>query len=289
MTSSNGNIFRVTGHLCEEFTGHRWIPRIMANDAELLMFSLICTWLHGWVNNHEAGDLRRHYAHYDVTVMITFQPVSCNSISHHSSTLKYHKLLKFTLKYVKSSHTAYNQYHGCWWLGDIRSQGISSYDIDKVIPEYFSLKGPCAQIEILQEKTVNTLDYIANTIERILNTNEPILTPRVFSNVEGFKKYFTIFTFLHMWAYVPSYKIAKIDFPINVYQTYSFKSTKVHIGPEVQTITRNIIFKAWHWKWIIYIYMIYIIHIYIQQELYRFSMGCHTLSPAPVWIRIPGP
>ena len=23
MTSSNGNIFRVTGHLCREFTGHR--------------------------------------------------------------------------------------------------------------------------------------------------------------------------------------------------------------------------------------------------------------------------
>ena len=27
MTSSNGNIFRATGHLCGEFTGHRWIPR----------------------------------------------------------------------------------------------------------------------------------------------------------------------------------------------------------------------------------------------------------------------
>ena len=26
-TSSNGNIFRVTGHLCGEFTSHRWIPR----------------------------------------------------------------------------------------------------------------------------------------------------------------------------------------------------------------------------------------------------------------------
>ena len=24
--SSNGNIFGVTGHLCGEFTGHRWIP-----------------------------------------------------------------------------------------------------------------------------------------------------------------------------------------------------------------------------------------------------------------------
>ena len=27
MTSSNGNIFRVTGHLCGEFTDPRWIPR----------------------------------------------------------------------------------------------------------------------------------------------------------------------------------------------------------------------------------------------------------------------
>ena len=35
MTSSNGNIFRVTGPLCGEFTGHRWIPRTKASDAEL--------------------------------------------------------------------------------------------------------------------------------------------------------------------------------------------------------------------------------------------------------------
>ena len=34
------------------------------------MFSLICAWINGWVNNHEAGDLRRHRAHYDVTVML---------------------------------------------------------------------------------------------------------------------------------------------------------------------------------------------------------------------------
>ena len=30
MTPSNGHIFRVTGHLCEEFTGNRWIPRTKA-------------------------------------------------------------------------------------------------------------------------------------------------------------------------------------------------------------------------------------------------------------------
>ena len=34
-----------------------------------LMFSVICTWMNYWVNNHEAGDLRHHCAHYDVTVM----------------------------------------------------------------------------------------------------------------------------------------------------------------------------------------------------------------------------
>ena len=35
-----------------------------------LMFSLICTWINSWVNNPEAGDLRRHRAHYDVSVMM---------------------------------------------------------------------------------------------------------------------------------------------------------------------------------------------------------------------------
>ena len=38
MTSSNGNIFRVTGHLCWDFTGPRWIPRTKASDAELWCF-----------------------------------------------------------------------------------------------------------------------------------------------------------------------------------------------------------------------------------------------------------
>ena len=38
MTSSNGKNFRFTGHLCEEFTGHRWIPRTKASDAELWCF-----------------------------------------------------------------------------------------------------------------------------------------------------------------------------------------------------------------------------------------------------------
>ena len=38
MTSLDGNIFRVTGDLCGEFTGRRWIPRTKASDAELWGF-----------------------------------------------------------------------------------------------------------------------------------------------------------------------------------------------------------------------------------------------------------
>ena len=35
MTTSNGNIFRVTGPLWGESTGHRWIPLTKASDAVL--------------------------------------------------------------------------------------------------------------------------------------------------------------------------------------------------------------------------------------------------------------
>ena len=57
--------FRVTGHLCGEFTRHRWKGRWRGASK----FSFICAWINGWVNNSEAGDLRRHRTHYDVTVI----------------------------------------------------------------------------------------------------------------------------------------------------------------------------------------------------------------------------
>ena len=36
-----------------------------------LMFTLIYAWINDWVNNREAGDLRRQHGHYDVIVMIS--------------------------------------------------------------------------------------------------------------------------------------------------------------------------------------------------------------------------
>ena len=39
-----------------------------------LMFSLIYAWINDWVNNREAGDLRRQHGHYDVIVMESQKP-----------------------------------------------------------------------------------------------------------------------------------------------------------------------------------------------------------------------
>ena len=69
MTSSNENIFRVTGHLCGEFTGPRWIPHTKANDAELWCLLWYAPEKNAWVNNREAGDLRRYRTHSDVIVL----------------------------------------------------------------------------------------------------------------------------------------------------------------------------------------------------------------------------
>ena len=66
--SSNENIYRVTGHLCGEFTGPSEFPP-QRPVTQSLMISLICAWINGWVNSREAGDLKRNRGHHDVTVM----------------------------------------------------------------------------------------------------------------------------------------------------------------------------------------------------------------------------
>ena len=54
MTSSNGNIFWVTGPLWGQSSG---------------------AWKNGWINNRDAGDLRCHYPRDEVTVMQNNQQV----------------------------------------------------------------------------------------------------------------------------------------------------------------------------------------------------------------------
>ena len=68
MTSSNGNIFRVTGPLCGEFTGpgefttQRPVTRSCNVFFDLRLNKRL-------KKNREAGDSRRYRGHYDVSVM----------------------------------------------------------------------------------------------------------------------------------------------------------------------------------------------------------------------------
>ena len=51
-----------------------------------LMFSLICAWINGWLNNRAAGDLRRHRAQYDVFVMARREHFICQDSKMTSSS-----------------------------------------------------------------------------------------------------------------------------------------------------------------------------------------------------------
>ena len=60
----------------------RWIHRLPVNSTHkgqwrgAFMFSLICAWINGWVNNREAVDLRRYRAYFGVTVVCNRSIVS---------------------------------------------------------------------------------------------------------------------------------------------------------------------------------------------------------------------
>ena len=64
MTSSNGNIFRVTGPLCGEFPSQRSLTRTFDAFFDLQMNKRLSK-----LNNRDTGDLRCHRALYDVTAM----------------------------------------------------------------------------------------------------------------------------------------------------------------------------------------------------------------------------
>ena len=96
MTSWNGSIFRVPGPLCGEFP-HKGQYR------GGFMCSLIWAWANGWVNHRDAGDLRRHRAHYNVTVMRT---TTLSPLSSHCDEIYGYPIFKWVawLGYTRDCH-----------------------------------------------------------------------------------------------------------------------------------------------------------------------------------------
>ena len=91
MTSSNGNIFHVTGPLCGEFTGHWWFPNSKASDVELWCFfdlrlnKPLSKQSRDWWFETQLGSLWRHYNGFMINYEISsLHPllVTCAVIKH---------------------------------------------------------------------------------------------------------------------------------------------------------------------------------------------------------------
>ena len=88
-----------------------------------LMFSLICAWIYGWVNNREAGDLRRHRAHFYVIVMtskdwkmqffVSASSVTSFDLLHksHNAPVPYPIMYNFVTEMCTCAHFCYKMVH----------------------------------------------------------------------------------------------------------------------------------------------------------------------------------
>ena len=97
------------------------------------MFSLICVWIYGWVNNREAGDLIRYRAHYDVTVMCNhFLCRKFDGVDNYFHNFDFHSYVDAATygcgmdKVLSDTNTAHH-YNGIEYLPTIMNYGWPAY------------------------------------------------------------------------------------------------------------------------------------------------------------------
>ena len=88
-----------------------------------LMFSLICAWINGWVNNREAGDFRRHRGHYDVNVMSLEYSVY---ISNRSPTMYLSQTPQCT---IQNRNVYISVLNGAFWAMEQVQCGICEFGL----------------------------------------------------------------------------------------------------------------------------------------------------------------
>ena len=92
--------------------------------------SLICVWINGWVNNREAGDLRRSSAHYAVTVMQRHQfdihPTFCQ-IVHSATYLEVIRKNNYSFECAKQKWFCTNKWDKCLLWQNMLCNTLFSY------------------------------------------------------------------------------------------------------------------------------------------------------------------
>ena len=83
-----------------------------------LLFSFICVWINGWVNNRSATDLKRNRAHYDVSVMWMGAGIQFISLCNHVTLygLASPRLLHSPIDHIKTFHSFKHRYNNGGWV-----------------------------------------------------------------------------------------------------------------------------------------------------------------------------
>ena len=96
------------------FPRHRWLPITKASDSELWCSLWSAPWIKDWVNNHGAGDLRRHRVHHDVIVM--FLLLSCSRgmpMTFQTSHMKKSNCRTLQSRHNERNGVSNHQHHDC--------------------------------------------------------------------------------------------------------------------------------------------------------------------------------
>ena len=113
---------------------HRSAVNSPLKNQWALMFSLICAWRKGWVNNRNAVDLRCHRAHYNVTVMelsdlSPYPDILSGRDRYYVICIDYEcvgNIVRYCYDYVGDRHP--RVVHCVWrWIGNFVNNYISNF------------------------------------------------------------------------------------------------------------------------------------------------------------------
>ena len=112
----------------------------------VLMSPLICAWINDWLNTLEAGDFRRHLAHYDVTVM--------TSVYHRASWYQNKMNARRTYKHIQYAgwHKVFPRQTTLSTVNHSPQQmvGLGSFVVDLTEIRLFNIRSP---VSMIYEKT----------------------------------------------------------------------------------------------------------------------------------------
>ena len=154
MTTSNGSIFRFTGPLWGESTGHRWILLTKVSDAELWWF----LWSAPEQTAEQTIESPVIYVHYDVIVMRWFVVDNDKLWSHYIGG----KTLFFSKKHICTNITcggertddANLQFELCFNINLVQVMFITKQQI-RSLCSYYTISTCLTHILLIQQVTVN--------------------------------------------------------------------------------------------------------------------------------------